>query len=79
MVGTHSCTYSHVAFAMHECLGYLQSKGQDVHAILPRRGNEMVAYHAGVDKRRSDVVQLMEDLNVQLNNLCQVSTFDVLC
>lgn len=62
---------------MHECLGYLQSKGQNVHAILPRRGNEMVVYHAGVDKRRSEVVQLMDDLNVQLDNLCQVSTFDV--
>ena len=27
---------------------------------------------AGVEKRRSDVVDLMKDLNVQLDNLCQV-------
>ena len=28
---------------------------------------------AGVEKRRSDVVDLMKDLNVQLDNLCQVN------
>ncbi len=29
-------------------------------------------FGAGVEKKRSDVIDLMKDLNVQLDNLCQV-------
>lgn len=30
----------------------------------------------GVEKKRSDVIDLMKDLNVQLDNLCQVQISD---
>jgi len=36
-----------------------------------------LSFGAGVEKKRSDVIDLMKDLNVQLDNLCQVQTYDL--